>query len=83
VRPPRRGSRDPKPRESVSDQLDRAGRAVESVDGGAEAAAEDAAGGDGEFDGKLQEVGVEQHLMAVDAADGVAVERSPFCVGAN
>lgn len=67
----------------ASDQFNRTSRAVEAVDGGAESSAEEAAGGDGEFDRELQEVRVEQYFVAVDAADGVAVELAALCVGAN
>jgi len=64
-----------------SEQFDRAGVAVEAVGGGAEATAEDAAARDREFDRELQQVGVEEYFVAVDAADGVAVE--PAALGAS
>lgn len=66
-----------------SEQLDRTRRAVEAVGGGAEAATEDSAGGDRELDRELQQVGVEQQLMAVDRAPGVAVELASLGAGIN
>jgi hypothetical protein len=61
--------------------LDGAGGAVEAVGGGAEAAAEGAAGGDRQLDRQLEQVGVEEDLVVVDPANGVAVE--PASLGAS
>ncbi len=44
----------------VSDQFDRAGGAVEAVDGGAESATEESAGGDRQLDRQLQQIRIEQ-----------------------
>ncbi len=70
-------------RRVTSEQFDGARRAVEAVGGGAEAAAEDAAAGDGQFDRELQQVGVEEYFVVVDAADGVAVELSALGASIN
>ena len=58
----------------LSDQLNRARGAVEAVYGGSQLPAQQAAGRDRQFDRELQQVGVEQHLVPVDVALGVAVE---------
>jgi hypothetical protein len=71
------------PLADLSEQFDGARRAVEAVGGGAEAAAEDAAAGDGQFDRELQQVGVEEYFVVVDAADGVAVELSALGASIN
>jgi len=73
----------PGARRSFSEQFDGAGGAVEAVGGGAEAAAEDAAGCDRQLDRQLQQIGVEEHLVVVDAADGVAVELAALGPGIN
>ena len=67
----------------ASEQFDGAHRAIEAVGGGAEAATEEAAGGDRQLDRQLQQVGVEQDLVVVDAADGVAVEAATLRSGIN
>ncbi|MEZ5245216.1 MAG: hypothetical protein R2707_08985 [Acidimicrobiales bacterium] len=66
-----------------SEQFDGTRRAVEAVGGGAEAAAEDAAGGDGQLDRELQQVGVEQQLVAVDRVPVIAVEPAALGPGIN
>lgn len=66
-----------------SEQFDRARRAVEAVGGGAETAAEEAAGGDRQLDRQLQQVGVEEEFVAVDRVAGVAVESAALGPGVN
>ena len=68
---------------ALLEQFDGAGVAVEAVGGGAEAAAEDAAARDREFDREFQEVGVEEYFVAVDTTDGVAVELAALGASTN
>lgn len=67
----------------LSEEFDQSSRSVKTIHGRAKAPTKYATRGNHQFNGKLQEIRVKQHLVLTDATPGIAIETTTFRVGVN